>query len=202
MDSKQIELETKAQDVLTAARRIEIDNDKNYETAGEFLVGVKRMAKQIKDFFEPMRAQTYSAYQEVTKTTKRYLGPVDKAEKEIKAKMTDYTREQDRKRREEEDRARKEEEDRLLDEAIETEDETVLDKPLFSEPMPRPAPPKAKGVSTRVVYTFRVTNPEIVPRRFLIIDMPAIRRHVNEHKAETSIPGVEIYAEEIVVART
>lgn len=53
--------------------------------------------------------------------------------------------------------------------------------------------------STRMRWTFKVSDPAQVPARFLIVDEKAIRRAVAEGARE--IPGVAIYEEEVLATR-
>jgi len=69
-------------------------------------------------------------------------------------------------------------------------------------PVIQRTPPKVEGVSTRKVWKFRVVEEEKVPRQYLVVDEAAIRRAVQARKGDTRIPGVEVWEEESVVARS
>lgn len=73
------------------------------------------------------------------------------------------------------------------------------------QPIPEPAPPKTvrteSGKATIVEHwTFEVTNPDEVPREFLMVDEKKIRRAVDQGRRE--IDGVRIYEDSQVRIRS
>jgi hypothetical protein len=75
--------------------------------------------------------------------------------------------------------------------------------PLMVEPVILPeTTPKVEGISGRQVWKFRIINPALIPREYLIPDERKIGQIVRAMKGETRIPGVEAYAEESVAVRT
>jgi hypothetical protein len=64
-----------------------------------------------------------------------------------------------------------------------------------------PPPPKQQGISTRTVWKFRIVDEGAIPREYLLVDEAGIRKVVSALKGKTSIPGVEVYQEQVVVAR-
>lgn len=61
-------------------------------------------------------------------------------------------------------------------------------------------PEMPKGVSTRTVWKWRITNVDIIPREFWVIDAAKVQTHVNAHKGQSAIPGVEAYCETGIAA--
>ena len=57
--------------------------------------------------------------------------------------------------------------------------------------------PQTKGLTKR--WVFRVTNPNLVPRAYLVVDEKLIREKVAS--GARSIPGVEIYQEDSISIR-
>ena len=90
---------------------------------------------------------------------------------------------------------------KLLDAPIEAP--VVQARPVFVPPVPVAAPPKAAGVSMRKAFTFRVTNPDLIPRQYLIPDEKAIGATVRAlgMRAQVTIPGIEVVEETVVAAR-
>jgi len=62
-------------------------------------------------------------------------------------------------------------------------------------------PEKAEGIATRKVWKFEVIDESVIPRAYLRIDDIKIRGVVTAMKDQTDIPGVRVYAEEIITAR-
>ncbi len=56
-------------------------------------------------------------------------------------------------------------------------------------------PTMASGVSTRTVWKWRITNENLIPREFWVIDSAKVQAHVNANKGNSAIPGVEAYPE-------
>lgn len=79
-------------------------------------------------------------------------------------------------------------------EAIETRAAAVV------APIIQREPPKVAGVATREVWKFRVVNTALVPDQYKVIDEARIRKVVQALKADSNIPGVEVYAERQIAA--
>jgi len=62
-------------------------------------------------------------------------------------------------------------------------------------------PTAPAGVSTRTIWKYRITDAAAVPREWLVIDHATVQAYVNEHKAQSSIPGIEAYPDTSVSAR-
>jgi hypothetical protein len=83
-------------------------------------------------------------------------------------------------------------------------------------PMPSMAPtiaestvPKVAGTGKRENWLFRVKNPDLIPREYLMPDdpfnaasYPKLARVVRAMKSATNIPGIEAYAESSLIQRT
>jgi len=50
------------------------------------------------------------------------------------------------------------------------------------------------------VWNFKVENPALVPREFLMVDESKIRAYVRAMQADAKISGVRIYKEEQIAA--
>ena len=84
-----------------------VASEEGFVLAGELTKQVKAMQKQVTEYWEPMRKSTYEAYTAVNQHKKEMLDPLASAEKILKRKMSDYTMEQERIRREQEEAMRK-----------------------------------------------------------------------------------------------
>lgn len=61
--------------------------------------------------------------------------------------------------------------------------------------------PKAEGISMREKWSWRVTDGSLVPREYLGVDVQKVNEAVRQGKGSTQIPGIEVYREDVVVAR-
>lgn len=62
--------------------------------------------------------------------------------------------------------------------------------------------PEVKGISTRETWTFEIIDPMLLPREYLVPNEQAIRGVVKALKNATNIPGVRVYAETTIAARS
>ncbi len=72
---------------------------------------------------------------------------------------------------------------------------TVAHPAPIAVAMPVIEAPKAEGTVVRHDWGYRIVDPGMIPREYLIPDEPKIKRIVKALKGETKIPGVEVYAE-------
>ena len=93
-------IEQRAEAVVVASRA-------DFEDAGLFLKQIKQAQKQVKDYWEPLRVSAKKSYDEVLAHRKEMIEPLEKAEKIVKAKVNEYSTEQERKRREQEEAMRR-----------------------------------------------------------------------------------------------
>lgn len=63
------------------------------------------------------------------------------------------------------------------------------------------APAKLAGVSTRQDWDFEITDEAAIPREFLVVDEVKIRKYVKAMKADAKIPGVRVFAKDVIAAR-
>lgn len=62
--------------------------------------------------------------------------------------------------------------------------------------------PKVAGVSSRQVWRFAITNPELLPREYLLPDEKAIGAVVRALGERANIPGIHIYADTVISSRS
>lgn len=60
---------------------------------------------------------------------------------------------------------------------------------------------KAKGISTREVWTYEITNREAIPLEYYTLDEKRIAQVVKSMKGHTNIPGIRAYPEQALSAR-
>lgn len=209
IDTQQIERDV--QIAVRESQSLVITNDEQLEATGAFLRGLKSILKRIDETFnEPIQA-AYVAHKTMLAAKKKHADPLLRAERAVKGGIGTYQAQQRRVHEEEErklrEQAQKEEEDRRLAQAEELEQrgepeaaEELVSQPVVAPPVVLPGPPKVAGVSTRTAWKWRRCLGE-VPRAFLMLDEKKINGIVRSMGKQTSIPGIEVYPEEVVSAR-
>lgn len=211
-------VEERALAVPDQAEALVISNRDELEAAGAMLTTIKGLQKEINQVFDPIIKKAHQSHKEAVAQKKKAGAPLVRAEGIIKPKIAIYTAEQERIRLEEETRLRKEaeakqkaeEEKRIKEaEALEAEGKKEEAEKVISEPIPEPAPiaapspaAKVEGVSIKKIWKFRIVDPSKLPREYLMADSTAIGKAVRTQKEKCEIPGVEIYAEDSVAARS
>jgi hypothetical protein len=192
--------------ILGQAKAIQITNHEQAMAAGDFLKGIKALKKKIEEKLAPLVKAAYDSWKKQVAFKKEHDDPLDQAEAAVKGKMNFYLQEQERLRRVEEYARQLEaqkaaeaqaEQDALLLEA------TGAAEAVRAEPVAAPvvviAPvEKPQGISTSSIWRFKVTNPDIVPREYLDVDVKKIGAVVRAMKDATKIPGVEVFEEKII----
>jgi len=215
------EITERALTVPEQAKGIVIKSHDDYARAGEMLLVIKDLRKEIDATFDPIIKKAHEAHKEAVAQKKKVDAPLVEAEGIIKPRISAWNTEQERLRREEEARlreiARKQEEERLLMEAIAAEEEAkangatkeeaaqesaaIMAEPVYVAPVVVPRMvPKVAGIAMKQVWKFRIVNPAIIPREYMAVDEQKIGAVVRALKDQTRIAGVEAYPEDTVAA--
>lgn len=207
------EVTTTALAVPDQARAIVVIDNASYAAAAELLITIKGIRRKIEDTFKPIKQKMDAAKKEVLDQERAADAPLRQAEDYLKPQLAKWDAEQERIRREEEARlreeARKREEEARLQAALEAEKngqkeeaESILDeKPAYIPPVVLPkATPKVQGISYRDNWKFRITNPNKIPKEYMVPDEKAIGVIVGRLKERCNIPGIEVYCEKVVAA--
>jgi len=210
-DTKQ--LETEVLTVPEKARALKIVDNDTYALAGNMLVQIKGLRKQINASFDPIINKAYQAHREAVAQKKKVDAPLVEAEGIIKPALRDYDTKQEQIRRQAEqeahEAAHKAEVDRKIAEAVAMEQqgdnqgaEQVISEPVYIPPIVlQKTVPKVQGVSFTERWTFRVVDADKIPRSYLVPDEVKIGQVVRALKASSNIPGVEAYSEKTVSGR-
>ena len=197
-----------------------IETEEQYREAAEIGKDIKRRAKMVQELFAPIKAAAHEAHRVACDREKTMLSPLQEAEKRIKGLMSNYTAEQERKRREAEEaarRAREEAAQKALDQAVALEQEgkheqaaAALEEADIMAATPvavaQPVTP-TKGVTTKKVWEVQIVDPSAVPVSIAGIvirpvDEMAIKKLANSSKGQISIPGVRIIEKVQTILRT
>lgn len=200
------EIEQKVSRFVKEAKGLVISDDVNYSGAAELLRQEKTLYKYVENFYQPTKDALNKAKSELMKAIKLHTAPLSEAEKIIKGKMTAYHEQKERERLEEQkklqEKLRKEEEERRLNEAIETGDESVLEKPMIVPTIKIEKTAEVKGISYQDIVRFEIVDPKQVPfPEYWRIDEDKIGKQARSAKGKIKIPGVKIWTEQIVKAR-
>ena len=209
------ELVAEGQLVVTRAHEIVVDSAQTWTNAGEFLRSIKTVRQRIKDTFDEPINRAHLAHKAMLAAKVEHDEPLKSAEAVVKRKMGDYKAAEERLRQAEERRLREEaqreaEEQRLAEAArLEAEGrkaqaDALLEVPVVAPPVVLPTQaPRSEGVSTRKVWKYRIVDPSVIPREWLIPDEKAIGAVVRTRgeAAKGAIPGVEVYSEDSVAVK-
>lgn len=210
------DLQTEGDALVQRANALAVTTQEEYESAGEFGRGVAALEKRIKEHYAGPKKAANDAHKAIVAAERELLEPVSKAKRVVGDKMSAFTLEQERLRRQEEERLRREEEERRAaekaaeDERLEraaaleaegktAEAEAVLETPEREAPRAPVAPPrelpKASGVAGRKVYKARVRDRAAllravvegkVPDTVVKVDEAALNRLAAAMKTEES----------------
>jgi len=209
---EQNEIVERALTIPDQAKSIIIQSNDDYVRAGEILLTIKGLRKEINSFFDPICTKAFEAHKEAVAQKKRADAPLVEAEGIIKPRIAAWNAEQERIRKAEEDRlreeARKQEEERRLEDAILAEQSgnkeeaaAIMDTPVQAPVVVVPKSiPKVAGVSMTKQWKFRITDANKIPRQYLTVDEQKIGAIVRALKDQANIPGVEVFSVDSVSA--
>lgn len=203
-------IETAEREISTLeqnANAITVENQEQFEFATAFLLKIKDYKKAVHELCDESVEKANAAHKAAVKTRKSMLDPLEAAESTVGRKMSAWFAEEQRKRRELEEKAaadamakaEAEKRERVADAILGGMDEAVVDAvksaPAIPEPITPVAAPKAQGVAMVETWSFRVVDPMLVPREYLMVDEKKIGQVVRALRGEKQIPGVEVYCE-------
>lgn len=90
--------------------------------------------------------------------------------------------------------------EKVEEQAAEKTDAIAIRESMVSAPTVVREIPKVAGISKRVYWKFRVVDPALVPREWLVVDEARLQTVVNALHADVRIPGIEVYSEEGIAA--
>jgi len=209
--------------LVKAARNLVVSSHEDAERANEFLRGVKALAKDIKERFEPAVVAANKAHKELTALRGSLLSPLEDAESHVKRLIGDWTlaerRKADEARRKAEEEARRlaEEEQMARAAALERQGRTMeaqaeIDAPVIVEPaiIAPPDMPKIAWTAVGEKWSARVDNLLALVRHvaanpsmigLLKADQQALDALARASKRDFSLPGVSAVCEAKVSVR-
>jgi len=217
-DAKRVaEMQASNPQLLAQAQDLQINNHEDYDASTPLLDRIDARKKNVVEFFEEPAKQANSVHKFITSLRSTLLLPLEQAETLVKSRRRDFRAEEERKRiqKEEEERkiAKAEQERQALEEAARYEEmgeteaaNSIIERAATAPPPPVVVPstiPKEKGHSIRKVYKFRVTNPALHRREFLMLDESKVQAIVSKlgPDAVAIVGGIEVYQEETETVR-
>ncbi len=206
-----IELLNKIETAISESEEIVVVTSNDVSVAAEYISNFKKISKNLEDvrkkLVQPLIDKKYEIDQFFKQIPVKYEKEIFRLEKELidfKVKETNEAR-----RKAEEERKRLEEE--AIELAIIEEEKRIKEakeKGIPIESLPKVEPAivaevitenlkisqlNSSGIKTRRTKTFRIINPDLVPREYLEIDEKKIKaeRSKYDFDALSVIPGIE-----------
>ena len=107
------EIERRVPALVDQASAIIIRDQDSMAVANDFSIAVKRLRREIEETFDPIIEAAHRAHKTALDKKRKYIEPVDAAEKMVKGKIGAYLTEQDRIRREAERKAWEAEQEKI-----------------------------------------------------------------------------------------
>ena len=197
-------VDAKALSSVEKARGMIITTAEDFKGADNFCVGLKELEKEIVSTFKDAKDKAFAAHRAVCAAEAKHLEPIQEARKIVKAKMIEWSDEQEKLRIAEEKRlqaeAKKKAEDDALAaaEAAEKSGDSAGAAEIIAQPVEVQAvvlpkeTPKAQTV-IRKVWTYRIVNANLVPRTYLTIDEKKLGQQARATQDTIKVPGVEFF---------
>jgi hypothetical protein len=196
-------IERRQTTIVESVNALVVNSPESLLTGETMAVDIKAAIKTLHDELDPGIDKANKLHKHLTGQRKKYEDPLKAALGIAVGKTSAYRQEEERKRREEEARLRAEamkqaEEERLAEAAkLEevgrtTEAQAVLDEPV--KPPPVSLPPtleKPKGLSYSTTWEAEVVEISLVPRQYLMANMPMLNAMARSSKGQATIPGVK-----------
>ena len=205
-----------AKEVTTLTDQVdtfEVGNANDYEHGAGMLMTIKALSKDVESKRKKITQPLDQAKQEVMDLFRPLTDALSNAERKVKQRLVAWKSEQDQIARENQrkadERARKER-DRLQKQADEADEkgrggraEILRDRAATTIAVAPPtAAPKVAGISTRPVWKFEIVDASKVPDQYKTVDEKKIGGVVRALKGDTDIPGVRVWEESTMAARS
>ena len=208
IETKEIEKELIKVEINAIA--LQVTDNETYAQAGTLLIGYKELGKTIKNYFKPLKENTHKAWEVICDREKEELDKLQPGIQHLNKQMVTYNIEQEQIRKAEEDRLRDEAEKaererrlglvlKAVEAGEEEEAKAILEEPGFiPPPIVEKTVPKQAGLAMVTIYKWRLVDINKVPKPYLQlrVNEVAVNQTVKALKAQTNIPGIEVYSEQ------
>jgi hypothetical protein len=215
---KRLAIISKCQQLALAANTIKVTSAIDYRGAGEMLLKLKGMRKELDELCRPEIQKRYEAHREATREFNSADSPLAIAVRTVESRMLSWQQEQEAARRREQERIEAEERRKAEEEARRVATEAQLahaieaeqsgDKELAEQILAEPTPqlpvyvppvcvasevPQVEGLSKRQTWSFQIEDINKIPREYLLPDNKKIGAVVRALKSHTNIPGIKVF---------
>lgn len=214
LDENQRRITKDAEGLPAMYAELKIESATEYEGAVARLKDIKVMAREIEAMRKSMTKPIDESKRRIMDFFRNPAEALKKAEALIKSAMLQFSSEQERIRQAEESRLREAQRkealrlENLAAKARERDDEEkaaefdkrqadVESTQVFAAPV---AAPKVMGVSTREIWTFEITDKDLIPREYMVPDLKTIGDMVRATKGKVPVPGVRIFSRQTLAA--
>jgi hypothetical protein len=200
-------------DTLSTVKSFQIATAIDYAVATDLARDIVGVRKKIVDTFADPKQNAFNTHKSIVALEKKFLAPVEEAERIIKGKIGAYSQEQQRlereRKREAQEEANRIEQEQQLELAIAAEQnkasveevEAILTAPVYAVAAPVEKFEQAKGVAVPMLYSaevedlnklFEAAYTDKALRAYFLINQPAINAAAKAQKEMMSIPGVKL----------
>lgn len=182
------------------AKTIAITTPDTMATASQYLTGIKKRFKRIDEIRKEITSPLKDQVKKIDAMFNEQLEPLELVEGIIKKEMVRYQTEQEQIAQAEIAKQRKaaeEEQKKAQDEAKKKgmEAPVFVPKPIMVEQPANNVKTAGGATNFRKVWTFEITNPELIPREFLIPNEKLIRSSIVAAQGNIQIAGVRAFQE-------
>ena len=188
-----------------------IANNEQLQVVGQELIKIKDIRKQVVDLFADPKKKAHDSHKSICDAESKLLKPLQEAEAVLSRMVSAYNQEVQRKVREEAERLRIEAEKKAAEErkkleaqalkAIENGNEVKAEALMQQAetviPIVSIAPvyeaPKVEGLNIRQNWTYEITNANLIPREYLMVDEKKLSGIAKTMKQDGNVPGVRFY---------
>ena len=221
MKSQEERFQTRAIIVAQDAKaHLVIQDDYQLQSANVFLLNIRTITKEISDTFDPLIKEAHDHHKSILAEKQKFMQMYAEPEAMVRRAVADYLAEKERQRREaqavrdriESERIRQQQ--KAQAEALKAADRgdegkaldilaksVIKDQGLMEAKPMVPSKPATEGISARVIWKYEITNPDLLPREFLMPNTAAISKMVSFLKGDCKIPGVRVFSENILAVR-
>ncbi len=216
LQENQVDHGAESTQMLTYAKAFKIDSPAMYEESGLELGKVKARIKELDAERMEMTRPLDESKKKIMEKYRPFLDALDKAKSLYENEIRRYSAEQERIRREEQrrvDEAARKEQQRLQALAQAKADKAAAqgkaEKAQEIMENVRHVPvaivqtivPKVAGMSMREVWKFRITDPKLIPREYLLVNETMLGKLATATRGAVPVPGVEFYTESQIANR-
>lgn len=174
---------------------IEVVDQPSFALANGLIARLQTQKKKVIDFFADSKRKAAEAHKAICNAEKAMLTPVDTRINALKCATTRWYAAEQQRIAAEEEKKRREAEDmaRLAAEAEESGDAEMAQQAVIEATLAEasvPVMPKCEGTSMRAIWKAVVTDPDKVPREYLIVNQSALDALAKATKGSITIPGV------------